>query len=230
MKFFPHVVLPLMVAVSGHAAANELNFPHIATTGYGQVTAKPDMARFSVKVVESTMTAEQAKKAVDNTVNEFLAELTSAGVEKDDISSSNLHLSPQYHYPQSGKAELVGYRASRSITVEVEQLNRLNEFLDLALTAGINQVDNIELRVKDEFVYQEQARQAAIQDAVRKGHSLAEGFERGLGDVWRINYQTPSSQPVLTRSMMMDAKAEMGSYQDSSIVIRDQVDVIFQIQ
>ncbi len=38
------------------------SFPHISTTGYGEVVATPNMATFSVRVVESTMTAEQAKK------------------------------------------------------------------------------------------------------------------------------------------------------------------------
>lgn len=47
-----------------------MDFPHISTSGYGEVTAVPDMAEFSVKVVESTMNAEQAKAAVDKAVTE----------------------------------------------------------------------------------------------------------------------------------------------------------------
>ncbi len=45
--------------------------------------------------------------------------------------------------PKSGKAELVGYRASRNINVTVTDLADLNQYLDMALKAGINQVDNI---------------------------------------------------------------------------------------
>ncbi|USD41539.1 oxidative stress defense protein [Vibrio sp. SCSIO 43135] len=205
------------------------SFPHIATTGYGEVVAKPDMAEFSVKVVETTLTAEQAKQTVDKVVEDFLASLKSNGVEADNFTSSNLYLTPQYHYPKKGKPELVGYRATRSVTVVVEDLSQLNQYLDLALADGINQVNNIRLKVKDEASYQEQARMAAIKDANQKAKSLAEGFEQELGPVWRVNYNMQNNQPVLMRSMAMDAKSEASSYQDSTIVIRDRVDVIYKL-
>ncbi|WP_249113944.1 SIMPL domain-containing protein, partial [Vibrio parahaemolyticus] len=129
---------------SASVLANTPEFAHVTTTGYGEVTATPDMATFSVKVVDTTMTAEQAKLSVDKTVEEFLKSLSDAGLSKDNITSSNLYLAPQYHYPKSGKAELVGYRASRSIDVTVTDLKNLNQYLDMALEAGINQVDNIQ--------------------------------------------------------------------------------------
>jgi uncharacterized protein YggE len=47
--------------------------------------------------------------------------------------------------------------------------------------------------------------------------------------VWQIDYKMPSSQPVLMRSMAMDAKMESNTYQDSTIVIRDRVDVIYKL-
>ncbi len=143
-------------------ASDVPSFAHVSTTGYGEVVATPDMATFSVKVVDTTMTAEQAKQSVDNTVDAFLKSLADAGLSKDNITSSNLYLAPQYHYPKSGKAELVGYRASRSIDVTVNDLANLNEYLDMALKAGINQVDNIQLKVSNQSEYQQKARMAAI--------------------------------------------------------------------
>ena len=151
------------------------------------------------------------------------------GVEGESITSSNLYISPQYHYPKNGKPELVGYRASRTINVTVNNLDKLNQYLDTALNAGINQVDNIQLQVKDPGKYQDQARMAAIKDANNKADFLAEGFDKEIKGVWRIDYNMPSSQPVLMRSMAMDAKTESNTYQDSTIVIRDRVDVIYQL-
>ncbi|MDK9773858.1 oxidative stress defense protein [Vibrio sp. B181a] len=211
--------------------ANDVpNFAHVSTTGYGEVVATPDMATFSVKVVDTTMTAEQAKQSVDNTVDEFLKSLADAGLSKDNITSSNLYLAPQYHYPKSGKAELVGYRASRSIDVTVSDLANLNEYLDMALKAGINQVDNIQLKVSNQSEYQQKARMEAIKDAQSKAASLATGFDKKLGDVWQINYNQMHARPVLLRSMAMDARESSNSYQDSTLVIRDQVDVVYKLK
>ncbi|WP_038173669.1 oxidative stress defense protein [Vibrio pacinii] len=230
MKFIPTLVATLSLStVSVAVWANTPDFPHLVTAGYGEVIAKPDMAEFSVKVVESTMTAEQAKQSVDQVVKALIDALNQQGVEAQDISSSNLYITPQYHYPNKGKPELVGYRATRSVSVTVNDLADLNQYLDLALNAGINQVDNIQLKVRDQAQYQQQARMAAIRDANEKAQSLAQGFGKAVKDVWRIDYNMQSQQPVLMRSMAMDAKVESNTYQDSTIVIRDRVDVIYQL-
>ncbi|KAB1459671.1 oxidative stress defense protein [Vibrio panuliri] len=223
-------VLALSSTLSFASLANEPSFPHLSTSGYGEVVAKPDMAEFSVQVVETTMTAEQAKQSVDKAVAAFLEQLKQKGVVAEDITSTNLYLSPQYHYPKKGQPELVGYRASRSITVTVEQLENLNSYLDIALSSGINQVDNITLKVRDEAKYQQQARMAAINDAKEKAQSLAKGFDQELGHVWQVTYNSPSARPVLMRAMSMDMKSESNGYQDSTIVIRDRVDVVYRLE
>ncbi|AGV17517.1 MULTISPECIES: oxidative stress defense protein [Vibrio] len=230
MKLYSFLLASALSLTSASVLANTPEFAHVTTTGYGEVTATPDMATFSVKVVDTTMTAEQAKLSVDKTVEEFLKSLSDAGLSKDNITSSNLYLAPQYHYPKSGKAELVGYRASRSIDVTVTDLKNLNQYLDMALEAGINQVDNIQLKVSNQAEYQQKARMAAIKDAREKAGSLATGFEKKLGDVWQINYRQMHVQPVLMRSMAMDSKEGANSYQDSTMIIRDQVDVIYKLK
>ncbi|WP_440871815.1 oxidative stress defense protein [Vibrio diabolicus] len=230
MRMYSFLLASALSLTSASVLANSPEFAHVTTTGYGEVIATPDMATFSVKVVDTTMTAEQAKQSVDKTVEQFLKNLSDAGLSKDNVTSSNLYLAPQYHYPKSGKAELVGYRASRSIDVTVTDLKNLNQYLDMALEAGINQVDNIQLKVSNQAEYQQKARMAAIQDAREKAASLATGFEKKLGDVWQINYRQMHVQPVLMRSMAMDSKEGANSYQDSTMIIRDQVDVIYKLK
>ncbi|MFH4482655.1 oxidative stress defense protein [Vibrio diabolicus] len=230
MRLYSFLLASALSLTSASVLANSPEFAHVTTTGCGEVIATPDMATFSVKVVDTTMTAEQAKQSVDKTVEQFLKNLSDAGLSKDNVTSSNLYLAPQYHYPKSGKAELVGYRASRSIDVTVTDLKNLNQYLDMALEAGINQVDNIQLKVSNQAEYQQKARMAAIQDAREKAASLATGFEKKLGDVWQINYRQMHVQPVLMRSMAMDSKEGANSYQDSTMIIRDQVDVIYKLK
>ncbi|NLS12863.1 oxidative stress defense protein [Vibrio sp. SM6] len=227
-QFIQGVVLSLAL-VGTSAIAFQPEFAHLMTTGFGQVTAKPDMATFSVQVSKMEDSAEAAKSAVDDVVSDFIAKLEKAGVSQSDIASSNLSLAPQYQYPKEGQPKLTGYRASRSIDVTVNQLANLNNLLDLALNAGVNQVDNITLKVRDEAKYQAQARDAAILDAKTKAAALAKGFERKLGKIWQIEYQSPTQPPVLMRGAMLNAKQENAGYQDAAIVIADQVQVIYKI-
>ncbi len=220
----------LLIAVNIPIKAEELSFPHISTSGHGEVTAVPDMAEFKVQVVENMKNAEKAKHAVDKAVDAFIQRLTSAGVKRDNIVSANLYLAPKYHYPKSGKAELVGYQASRSVTVTIENLGNLNRYLDGALGDGINRIDGIRLKVRDESKYKEKARMAAIMDANKKARSLANGFGREVDGVWRINYNNNSNRPTLMRSSALVQESVSETYQDTNIIIRDRVDVIYKLK
>ncbi|WGY45959.1 oxidative stress defense protein [Vibrio sp. ABG19] len=231
MKWIAQLALVFCSVTSLSVLAQTADFPHLVTTGYGEVEAQPDMAQFSVRVVETTMNAEQAKAAVDKVVAQFTDRLAESGVERKQIASSNLFVAPQYHYPQSGQPELVGYRASRNVTVEVGEIANLNQYLDIALAAGINQVDNIQLKVSDPAKYQMQARMAAIEDAKLKAQSVAKGFERHLGAIWQVEYNDANQQPVLMRSMNMSEKRAISdTYQDSVLTIRDRVQVIYRLE
>lgn len=220
----------LMAISSVQISAAEPNFPHLVTSGYGEIKVTPDMAQFTVRVVKTEMDAEQAKQKVDEVVDSFISGLVAKGLTKESFTSSNLYISPEYQYPERGKQELVGYRASRTMTVTVDQLDRLNLYLDLALASGINQVDNIQLKVKDQGEYQQAARLAAIKDAQTKAASLAKGFGYDLGQVWQIEYRQTANQPIMMRSMAMDSKVESNSYQDSLIKVSDRVEVVYQIE
>ncbi|MCW8330566.1 oxidative stress defense protein [Photobacterium sp. SDRW27] len=217
------------LSFAGAAVAN-VTVPHLETTGSGEVTAQPDMAVFSVAVEETRPTAKEAKKAVDKAVTAFVERLQAKGIERTNIQSANISLQPQYHYPKDKKPELVGYRANRHITVTVKDLEQLNSYLDSALGDGINRINNIELKVSNEDEYIEQARQAAIKDAMVKAESLAKGFGEKIDGVWRITYQAASPRPMMMRMAMDAAPETSATYQDTQITIRDRVEVVFKLE
>lgn len=211
--------------------ADEIKTPTLSITGYGEVITKPDMAEFSVAIQADRTQAKQAKAAVDKVVETFIASLTKSGMTRKSIVSSHLQLSPQYNYPKDAKPVLNGYRAVREITVTVEQLDKLNTYLDLALQSGVNQVKSINLKVKDESQYKLQARQAAIVDAKQKAQELAKGFDSQLDGVWSIVYRSNSVRPVMmAKAMVMESRSADQGYQDEEMTISDQVDVIFRLK
>jgi len=231
MKNLLRCLMVFPALLMGAVYAQELDFAHIETTGYGEVTAQPDMAEFTVQVEKLTKTSEQAKQSVDNVVSDFIRHLTEVGISRENIVSGNLSLSPRYRYPKDGEQELVGYRASRRITVSVYALDKLNTILDSALGDGINRVDNIRLKVKDQAGYIQAARMAAIKDAKAKARSLAKGFGMALNGIWSIRYNNVSPRPVLMRSMATEEKIQAAAgYQDAAITIRDQVNVVYRIK
>lgn len=223
--------LCLSACLTPVAFAASPEFPHLEVSGKGEVLVVPDMAQFSVDVVENKSTAEKAKQAADKAVTSFLARLEVQGVKREDINSGNIRLMPEYRYPKGKKPELVGYKAVRNITVTVTNLDKLNGYLDKALGDGINRINHIEFKTSKEKEYIEEARLEAIKDANEKASSLAKGFGTKVKGVWKISYQNNYSQPVLMKSMRMDAAANnvAESYQDTQMIISDSVSVIYRL-
>jgi len=230
-KHFLVAAVSVSTFLSAAVVAADVNFPHIETTGVGEVITQPDMAVFSVQVSQKRKTAKEAKVAVDTVIAAFNGRLIGEGVVRKDIKSSNISLHPEYHYKKDQQPKLIGYRANRQVTVTVRDLDKLNNYLDGALGDGINNINNIELKISNEPKFIELARQAAILDAQEKAQSLANGFDQKVDGVWKITYRTSPTRPVLMRSMAMDNSANIEStYQDAEIIIRDKVDVVFRLK
>ncbi|WP_261834025.1 SIMPL domain-containing protein [Vibrio ishigakensis] len=215
--------LPLQMA-----QAQSFDFPHLITTGQGEVTATPDKADVALQVVINDESAESAKQQADKVVAQLRKALNDLGISEASIQSGNLNIAPQIHYPKNGTPETKGYRANRRINVEITNLAILPKVLEASLKAGVNRVDSVRLGVQDADMYQSKARQAAVKDAQAKAKALAQDFGEDLGNVWQIQYQSSSASPVM-RAMSMDEAKESSGYVDSTITIRDRVSVVYKL-
>lgn len=175
-KLMQASVLMLSSLLVFPAMAQEPDFAHISVVGHGEVKAKPDMAEFSVSVETLAKKPEDAKKQADKVVADFLAKLAKQGVNQDQIQSSNLMVQPRYNYSKDNERKLVGYVATRQVTVTVTDLDKLSSLLNIALTQGFNQVSNVQLKSSKADDLQQQARQQAIANAKMLAADIAKGF------------------------------------------------------
>jgi uncharacterized protein YggE len=107
--------------------------------------------------------------------------------------------------------------------------------MDTALDSGSDQIGQLQLKVRDEQQYQQQAREQAIEDSKQKAQTLAEAYGAKLGPIVQIRYQaatTNSPVPYGRPEAMMgrSASADMGQYIQDRIQFRDRIDVIFELQ
>lgn len=216
------------------AQAGELpDGPHIVTSGTASVDAVPDIATLAIEVNVSAKDAASAKKQADERVAQYLGFLQKNGVEKKDISAANLRTQPEYDYLKDGKSQLKGYRAVRSVEVTVRKLDSLNELLDGALKAGLNEIRSVSLGVANPEQFKDKARQAAIDDATRQAQQLASGFHSQLGAVYSVRYHVSNYRPApVMRMMKADAAPAVSAqetYDQQSIQFDDQVDVVFSL-
>ena len=179
-------------------------------------------------------TSAAAKEEVDHQVNEVIATLESIGLTPDDLSAGQISLSPRYDY-RNNRQEFAGYFASRSIQVEIADLDILNTFLDAALAQEIGSINNIEYRSSQEQEAKELARKLAIEDSKEKAEYLAEAYGVELGAVISISYQSSQSSPVIYQDVGF-ARAESlsetsaGQYIPDQLSFSDRISVTFELK
>ncbi|RPH26081.1 oxidative stress defense protein [Buttiauxella warmboldiae] len=235
MQFKNLVLAALVGLVATPALADELpNGPHVVTSGTASVDAVPDIATLAIEVNVSAKDAASAKKQADERVAQYLTFLQQSGVEKKDINAANLRTQPEYEYLKDGKTQLKGYRAVRQVDVTLRKLDKMNELLDGALKAGLNEIRSVALGVANPEQYKDKARKAAIDDAARQAKLLAEGFSSKLGPVYSVRYHVSNYQPApMVRMMKADAAAPVSAqdtYDQQTIQFADQVDVVFELE
>ncbi len=115
----------------------------------------------------------------------------------------------------------------------VRQLDKLNSLLDGALKAGLNEIRSVSLGVAQPEKYKDEARKAAIDDAIHQAEQLASGFKSKLGPVYSVRYHVSNYQPSPMVRMM---KAMRRLYplrkltSSQPFQFDDQVDVVFQLE
>ncbi len=225
-------VISLLTFLSITASAESLQRT-IVTSGQGEVSVAPDMAELNMELRAVNKDGNKAKRELDQQFNQLLDELALLNIQKKAIIASSLQLTPQYDYATE-KRKFVGYRAVQKITITINKLEQLNQVLDTALTAGIDQLGRVNLKVADETSYQKQSRQQAINQSKAIAKELALAYGARLGPIIQINYRGSDiqyPQPLMKRqrSEMMMADSDTGVYLHDTIKFNDRISVIFEL-
>jgi uncharacterized protein len=170
-------VLMLACSLAAPVAAQEKAPPTITVVGAGIVAARPDLATVSVGVIIQARNAQDALAQNSKLTAELIAAARQAGIAQRDLETQRISLQPQYAQPPQGSREarrISGYEARNTLQVRVRDLDKLGALLDQLATSGANQIGGIALSVAEPRSFLDQARAAAVKDALRKAELFAE--------------------------------------------------------
>lgn len=184
------VVAVCVVGVSGYATAQDSR--QISVVGHGSVTAKPDILRIHLGVVAHEDEASAAVSQMGTELTKVMRALSDEGLPPADIQTSGLQLSERYNdtrnYDEPPK--VVGFTASSSVNVVVRDLDRAGEILDRLVSEGANQISGLQFDIADRAPLLEQARIAAIADAMAKTTLYAQAADVKVGPILSISEAT----------------------------------------
>lgn len=200
------------------------------TSGEAKLLALADQVQINLHASSLAKTAAEAKQRVDKIVKVSEANLASLLTDSDRFEASQLQIRAEYQY-QDRERVFVGYRAERSIIVELANLDGLTQILDAAMLSGVNEVRQLSYKSSQEDQLKQQVRTMAMADSYVKARHLAEGYNSQLGPVVEINYRNQSAVPRLKMERNVMAAADSGgsSYQAAQLEFHDQVDVSFEL-
>lgn len=237
MKHFLSLFL-LALSTSSFANTQLPNNPHIAVVGSAQMMAMPDIAMIHLNVESVKKSSLDAKRDVDQRVNNLLEGLVKFSIDEKNVSASNISTEPRYSYGRNEREKIEGYVARRTLKVTLTEIDKLNEFMDFALSVKINAIRNIELKSSKAEALKQEALMMAIKNAKAKADELAKGFDAKRGKIYSIN---SSSEHYAHRfganeraqryemSAMADGQAKAGRYLQENIVFNAAVNVVFNL-
>lgn len=205
---------------------------HLSVSGVGEVSHAPDLAILSVGVSAQADTAQAAMADNAARLSQVIDKLTAAGMDKKDMQTTGLSLSPQQDYSLKGKPpKTVGYEARNMLVLRVNDLAGLGATLDGLVDAGANEINNIQFALKDTSKIMDEAREAAMKDAIHKASILAAAAGQKLGPVVSISEGGAGDQPPMPvmRAMMDEGSMKSTSIEGGEITQRASVQVVFTI-
>jgi len=198
----------------------------ISVMGGAQLKVDPDSAEIDLAVTIVDMDVLKAKKQVDTVMSKLLDVAKKMQIAPDDIRATALRVMPQYDYDAGNK--LLGYETTRSLTLTLRDLAKLDQLLNACIEAGVNQIDSIELKTSEEKALKEKALSLAIADAKERAAVIAREFGVEIGKVQTI--LANDNSVALSLSAPIEGLSAGGSYQPGKIKVDAGIAVVFLIK
>ena len=182
--------------------------PVVVTSGEATVKRVPDRAWVLITAESRARSPREAQKLNADAMSTVVQKLKGAGLAADALQTRGYDLQPEYDFA-NGRQTLRGYLARNSVEVRVDDLPRVGEIVDLAVTAGATSVGSVRFDLKDKASAEREALRLAVEDARRRADAAAGGAGLKIERIVRIEEQRVSSTPP-PRPVVMAMRADAG--------------------
>jgi len=198
---FVAVVASMFLASCGlDVGGDTYNVPAVTENGVtldatGSVKVVPDGVQFNFSVFAVEATSKSASERANVLANQAREALDESKIDKEDISTQNVSVYPEYSYSPEGKQTLIGFRASQSFAVTLRDTEEAGAVVDavLLLVGTDLTIDTLAPILLDTSDALEQARENAIKLAKKKAEDYADLLDVELGDVISVREFSGSS-------------------------------------
>lgn len=195
--------LALMSVGVGAAVAQEMTpqpqYPQntITVSGFGTAFGEPDVAyiELGVELVQENLAEAYASSA--STVNDVIAAVIAAGVDRADIQTTGVNIYPEDRYDQSGSVSSRVYRVRNTVRVTVRDIANVEQVIGDGVNAGANTIYNLTFGIADPSTLEQDARVQAVENARSRAEQLAGALGVSVGAPVTIVEVINAGSPIL---------------------------------
>lgn len=228
MKTIAVVLLSLSIATS--AAAQPVEPPQIVVTGEGVVKATPDQAWVSIGAETRSKNSKDAQQRNAEAMTAVIQKIMSFGIQKEAIKTTAIDLQMEFDYA-NGKQTPRGYVARNTVEARVDELPKLGDVLDAVVNSGATNLHGVRFDVKQRDQLEAAALQMAVKNASAKAQAIAQGSNRAVDRILKIEEVPSGGGPVPMMRQMATARADtVTPVEAGELEIRAQVRLVVAIK
>jgi len=225
MKTIAIALLSLMLNAAA-ALAQTVEPPQIVVTGEGVVKATPDQAWVSIGSETRSKISKDAQQRNAEAMTAVIQKIMSFGIQKEAIKTTAIDLQMEFDYA-NGKQTPRGYVARNTVEVRVDELPKLGDVLDAVVNSGATNLHGVRFDVKQRDQLEAAALQMAVKNASAKAQAIAQGSNRAVDRILKIEEVSSGGGPVPMMRQMAMARADTATpVEAGELEIRAQVRLV----
>ena len=214
----------------------------VQVSGSAVIKVVPDLVTIQLGVTSNATTPQDVYDKNTAAMKKVVAAIQLLGVADKDLSTDYYIIHPVYEDYNS--LDIKGYRINNTIVVNLKEVSKVSQVLAAALSAGANEVVDVQFKTTQLRQYRDQARELAMKAAQEKARDLAGTANAQMGCVlnidenswsyygspWSGRYQ-PQAQNVLQNAPGSDQlPSEDGPISLGQIAVQAEVQVRFSLK
>ena len=205
----------------------------VMVAGDSIVQAQPDTAIVTIAVVTQARRALDAQQENATKTDAVVRALKASAGAGAEVKTSGYSLQPQRVYKENQPPTITGFEARNSVTVTLNELNKLGTVIDAAAQGGANDISGINFTLRQD----RPARDRALSEATREAMNKAQVIAQALGgrvvrvvEVQEEGFQQRPPQPYLEMAQM-DKRASVATpIEIGSLEITSRVQLIAEVE
>jgi len=199
------VFVPVLAWAQQPAPARQ-DEPVVVTSGEAVVNAVPDRAWIAITAESRAGSPRDAQRRNTEAMTPVLDKLRMAGVPADAIRTVGYDLQQEFDFVNNRRVSR-GYVARNTVEIRIDNVDRVGEYLEIAVGSGATSVGGLRFDLKDRAKLEREALRLAVADARGRADAAAAGAGRSVDRILRIDEQGVSAPPAPVRTFGLKAEA-----------------------